>query len=54
MAEDAGLAAIEWGGDVHVPLGDLAAARKARALCEDERAGDRGVRLLPAGRQRRP
>ncbi|HEY0620438.1 MAG TPA: TIM barrel protein [Kribbella sp.] len=35
VAERAGLAAIEWGGDVHVPLGDLPAARKARALCED-------------------
>jgi hypothetical protein len=35
VAEQAGLAAIEWGGDVHVPLGDLPAARKARALCED-------------------
>lgn len=35
VAADASLAAIEWGGDVHVPLGDLPAARKARALCED-------------------
>ena len=35
VAAQAGLAAIEWGGDVHVPLGDLPAARKARALCED-------------------
>ncbi|TDU90730.1 sugar phosphate isomerase/epimerase [Kribbella voronezhensis] len=35
VADQAGLAAIEWGGDVHVPLGDLPAARKARALCED-------------------
>jgi sugar phosphate isomerase/epimerase len=25
VAKDAGLAAIEWGGDIHVPLGDLAA-----------------------------
>jgi len=35
VAVQAGLAAVEWGGDVHVPLGDLPAARKARALCED-------------------
>ncbi|GAB3816143.1 TIM barrel protein [Kribbella italica] len=35
VAAGAGLAAIEWGGDVHVPLGDLPAARKARALCEE-------------------
>jgi hypothetical protein len=35
VAEQAGLAAIEWGEDIHVPLGDLPAARKARALCED-------------------
>ena len=35
VADQAGLAAIEWGGDIHVPLGDLPAARKARALCED-------------------
>jgi 3-dehydroshikimate dehydratase len=35
VADRAGLAAIEWGGDVHVPLGDLPAARKARALCAD-------------------
>ncbi|QNE19151.1 TIM barrel protein [Kribbella qitaiheensis] len=35
VADQAGLAAIEWGGDIHVPLGDLQAARKARALCED-------------------
>lgn len=35
VAAQSGLAAIEWGGDIHVPLGDLPAARKARALCED-------------------
>ncbi|GAA3555725.1 sugar phosphate isomerase/epimerase family protein [Kribbella ginsengisoli] len=34
VAKKAGLAAIEWGGDIHVPLGDLPAARKARELCE--------------------
>ena len=35
VATRAGLAAIEWSGDIHVPLGDLAAAREARALTED-------------------
>lgn len=35
VAAQSSLAAIEWGGDIHVPLGDLPAARKARALCED-------------------
>src|SRR3954471_24564793 len=30
VAERAGLAAIEWGADVHVPPGDLAAADAAR------------------------
>ncbi|MEU0089650.1 TIM barrel protein [Kribbella sp. NPDC006257] len=44
VAEQAGLAAIEWGGDVHVPLGDLPAARKARALCED-----RGIAIAAYG-----
>lgn len=34
LAADAGLAAIEWGGDVHVPVGDHAAATRARELCE--------------------
>ena len=31
----AGLEAIEWGGDVHVPHGDAAAARRARELCAE-------------------
>jgi len=31
VAAEAGLEAIEWGGDVHVPPGDLAAADAARA-----------------------
>ncbi|TWD79659.1 sugar phosphate isomerase/epimerase [Kribbella amoyensis] len=39
-----GLSAIEWGGDVHVPLGDLPAARKVRALCED-----RGIAIAAYG-----
>jgi 3-dehydroshikimate dehydratase len=30
LAGECGLAAIEWGGDVHVPPGDGAAARRAR------------------------
>jgi sugar phosphate isomerase/epimerase len=44
VAEQAGLTAIEWGGDIHVPLGDLPAARKARALCED-----RGIAIAAYG-----
>ncbi|MFC0628614.1 sugar phosphate isomerase/epimerase family protein [Kribbella deserti] len=35
-AADAELAAIEWGGDIHVPLGDLAAATRARELCAEQ------------------
>jgi 3-dehydroshikimate dehydratase len=35
VAADAGLAAIEWGGDIHVPPGDTAAADRARRLCAD-------------------
>jgi 3-dehydroshikimate dehydratase len=35
IAVDAGLAAVEWGGDVHVPPGDLAAAADARRRTED-------------------
>ncbi|WP_214409306.1 sugar phosphate isomerase/epimerase family protein [Sphaerisporangium fuscum] len=31
-AAEAGLAAIEWGGDVHVPHGDLATARRVAAM----------------------
>ncbi len=31
----AGLAGIEWGGDIHVPHGDLEAAQKVRSLTED-------------------
>lgn len=34
-ASEAGLGAIEWGGDVHVPPGDLAAATDARRCTED-------------------
>ena len=35
LAAKAHLGAIEWGGDVHVPHGDLAAAREARRMCAD-------------------
>ena len=35
VAAKAGLAAIEWGGDVHVPLGNLVTARRVKALCEE-------------------
>lgn len=35
LAADCDLAAIEWGGDVHVPPGDIATAIRARRLCED-------------------
>lgn len=31
VAADAGLVAVEWGGDVHVPVGDLAVAEQVRA-----------------------
>src|SRR5665647_2180913 len=31
-AADAGLAAVEWGGDRHVPPGDVGTAREVRAL----------------------
>jgi len=33
LVVDAGLASIEWGGDVHVPLGDLSAAREVADRC---------------------
>ncbi len=35
LATSAGLQGIEWGGDVHVPPDDLAAARAARRRCAD-------------------
>ena len=34
LAAEAGLRAIEWGGDVHVPPGDVAAAARVRAASE--------------------
>ncbi len=35
LVEEADLQGIEWGGDVHVPHGDLAAAERVRRLCEE-------------------
>jgi len=36
--------AIEWGGDVHVPTGDLAGAREVAARC-----GDAGIAVEAYG-----
>lgn len=35
LAAEAGLDCIEWGGDIHVPHGDLAAAREAARITRD-------------------
>jgi 3-dehydroshikimate dehydratase len=35
LARECGLQAIEWGGDVHVPLHELARAREVRGLSEE-------------------
>ena len=35
LLAQAGLSAVEWGGDVHVPHGDLAAARAVRRMTVD-------------------
>jgi 3-dehydroshikimate dehydratase len=35
LATAHGMAAIEWGGDVHVPTGDLTAAREVAGRCAD-------------------
>lgn len=35
VAREAGLKAIEWGGDVHVPPGDVGVAREVRERTED-------------------
>ena len=48
LARDNGLGAIEWGADVHVPPGDLAAARRARAA-SDGLAVTYGSYLLAGG-----
>lgn len=42
LVAQAGQQAIEWGGDIHVPHGDLAAARRAANAC-----GDAGI-LTPS------
>jgi sugar phosphate isomerase/epimerase len=34
LAAEAGLRGIEWGGDIHVPHGDMRAAREARELTQ--------------------
>jgi hypothetical protein len=39
LVVDAGLGSIEWGGDVHVPLGDLKAAREVAERCADNGIG---------------
>jgi len=44
VAADAGLEAIEWGGDIHVPLGDRDAARRAGGLCDE-----RGIAVAAYG-----
>lgn len=35
LAHSAGVEGIEWGGDVHVPPGDMARAREVKRLTED-------------------
>ena len=40
----AGLKAIEWGGDVHVPAGDLDTARSVREMC-----AERGLEICAYG-----
>lgn len=35
LAAEHGLAAVEWGGDIHVPAGDVAAAEAVRRRCTD-------------------
>ena len=34
LVSEAGLDSIEWGGDVHVPHGNISAARNAKRLCD--------------------
>ena len=43
-AVTAGLEAIEWGGDIHVPHGDIEAAKDAADLCADA-----GIRIPTYG-----
>jgi sugar phosphate isomerase/epimerase len=35
LAVECNLRSIEWGGDVHVPHGDVATAQRVRRLCDD-------------------
>lgn len=35
LAAEEALDAVEWGGDVHVPAGEMATARRVRRWCED-------------------
>ncbi len=50
LARQANLDAIEWGGDVHVPHGDVDTARNVRRVTRDEGLRDPLVRLLlPCG-----
>lgn len=44
LAATTGLKSIEWGGDVHVPGGDLTAAKNARTGC-----GDAGLQISSYG-----
>src|SRR5215211_4654031 len=44
LAAAAGLRGIEWGGDIHVPAGDLQAARRVRQL-----TADAGLQVLAYG-----
>src|SRR5215212_11999351 len=44
LAAAAGLRGIEWGGDIHVPHGDLQAARAVRQI-----TADAGLQVLAYG-----
>ncbi len=35
LVKKAGLSSIEWGGDVHVPQGDMKKAKEARKMTEE-------------------
>ncbi|MGW2900916.1 hypothetical protein ACWDAO_41745, partial [Streptomyces sp. NPDC001212] len=44
LAAEAGLGAVEWGGDVHVPAGAFATAERVR-----ERSADAGLEIAAYG-----